>query len=121
MGLFKGLNDKPYTKADYYREMEERHAAKMAAKAAPVVVVPVKDPEWLEPETPAEQSVALETVEEVVIPFVEPAAVEPIAEVATVEVAEESKEETQEIVSEPVIEETKEETKKVSKQKRKKS
>ena len=50
MGLFKGISDKPYTKADYYREMEERAAAKRAAQAAAVVVVPVKEPDWLEPD-----------------------------------------------------------------------
>lgn len=74
MGLFKGLPEKPYTKADYYREMEERHAAKLAAKAAPVVVVPVREPEWLEPEVKTtEDPVSLEVAEEtVVVPFVEP-------------------------------------------------
>lgn len=79
MGLFKGLGDKPYTKAEYYREMEERQAAKIAAKAAPVVVVPVRDPEWLEPEVPATE--LTETItEEVVIPFVEPSVVSPAIE-----------------------------------------
>lgn len=48
MGLFKGLTDKPYTKADYYRELEERAAAKLAAKAAHVVLLPTKEPEWSE-------------------------------------------------------------------------
>lgn len=71
MGLFKGLGDKQYTKADYYREMEERHAAKLAAKVAPVVVVPIQEPEWL-----AAENVTTELVssikEEIVVPFVEP-------------------------------------------------
>ncbi len=80
MGLFKGLPEKPYTKADYYREMEERHAAKLAAKVAPVVVVPVREPEWLEPEVKTtEDPVSLEVAEEtVVVPFVEPEA--PVAD-----------------------------------------
>lgn len=71
MGLFKGIGDKPYTKADYYREMEERQAAKLAAKVAPVVVVPVQEPDWLEPENPVQEIIP----EEVVIPFVEPVAI----------------------------------------------
>ena len=79
MGLFKGLDEKPYTKADYYNEMEARHAAKMAAKVPPVVVVPVREPEWLEPET-----MALEAhepaIEEIVVPYVEPIVVTPIQE-----------------------------------------
>ena len=79
MGLFKGLDEKPYTKADYYNELEARHAAKIAAKAAPVVVVPVKDPEWLEPEEKKE--ILKELVEEeIVVPFVEPLVVSPIIE-----------------------------------------
>jgi hypothetical protein len=112
MGLFKGLPDKPYTKAEYYREMEERHAAKIAAKAAPVVVVPVRDPEWLEP---AEEPVSLEVVEEtVVVPFVEPepsvAESEPVVEQPkAIEVAPE-------VPVEPPPE-----AKKVTKTKRKKS
>jgi hypothetical protein len=68
---FKSVHDKPYTKADYYREMEERQAAKIAAKAAPVVVVPVQEPEWLEPENIVKETIP----EEIVIPFVEPVAV----------------------------------------------
>lgn len=71
MGLFKGINEKPYTKADYYREMEERQAAKIAAKAAPVVVVPVQEPEWLEPENLVKETIP----EEVIIPFIEPVSV----------------------------------------------
>ena len=64
MGLFKGIGEKPYTKVDYYREMEERAAAKRAAQAAAVVAVPVRDPEWLDPEptpsVPMEVSAELE-------------------------------------------------------------
>ena len=115
MGLFKGLPDKPYTKAEYYREMEERHAAKIAAKAAPVVVVPVRDPEWLEPEVKTEEPVSLEVAEEtVVVPFVEPepSVVEPepiVEQPKAVEVAPE-------VPVEPPPE-----AKKVTKTKRKKS
>lgn len=87
MGLFKGLDtEKPYTKADYYREMEERQEAKIAAKAAPVVVVPVRDPEWLEPEN---VHVSEPIQEQVVVPFVEPevlVAAEVIAQPEIVEV-----------------------------------
>lgn len=117
MGLFKNLNDKPYTKADYYREMEERHAAKMAAKAAPVVVVPVRDPEWLEPEVKTEEA-ASEVVEEVVVPFVEPAVVEPVVEPEPV--SEQPEEKAIEVTPEVPVE-SPPEAKKITKTKRKKS
>lgn len=121
MGLFKGLNDKPYTKADYYRELEARHAAKIAAKAAPVVVVPVKEPEWLEPE-PVSEEPSAHVVEEVVVPFVEETAAAPVAEPEPVPetVSDTAPVEPNDIVTE-VPEAPKEEKKSVSKQKRKKS
>lgn len=109
MGLFKGIGDKPYTKADYYREMEERQAAKLAAKVAPVVVVPVQEPDWLEPENPVQEIIP----EEVVIPFVEPV-VEPFATVAEVI-------ETENIIIDAPVPKEEEKPAKVSKQKRKKT
>lgn len=72
MGLFKGLSDKPYTKADYYRELEEKAAVKRAAVAAnPVVVNPIKEAAWLE----LEEKKVVETVLQTNI-------VEPVTEVA---------------------------------------
>ncbi len=75
MGLFKGLNDKPYTKADYYRDMEERAAAKLAAKADHVILlVATKEPEWLSAEATEEASTQLksvENVEKVIVAFEE--------------------------------------------------
>ena len=107
MGLFKSLDEKPYTKADYYNEMEARHAAKIAAKAPPVVVVPVREPEWLEPETITSEQ-AEPVIEEVVIPYVEPVVATPIQE----EIA----------ITETPIEPAKEKkSEKISKQKRKKT
>ena len=51
MGLFKGLSDKPYTKADYYRELEEKAEAKRAVVAANAFVVnPIREAAWIEPE-----------------------------------------------------------------------
>lgn len=119
MGLFKGLDEKPYTKADFYREMEERAAAKRAAKAAPVIVVPVKEPEWLEPENVAATELATNITEEVVIPFTEPS-------VAEIETDSEQKVETvaKSIDDEPsdfTSAAPKEDVKKVAKNKRKKS
>jgi hypothetical protein len=71
MGLFKGLSDKPYTKADYYRELEEKAEAKRAVVAANAFVVnPIREAAWIEPE---EKKVA-ETVLHTNI-------VEPVAEV----------------------------------------
>jgi hypothetical protein len=71
MGLFKGLSDKPYTKADYYRELEEKAAAKRAAVAANAVVVnPFREAAWIEPE----EKKAVETVLQANI-------VEPVTEV----------------------------------------
>lgn len=70
MGLFKGLTDKPYTKADYYREMEERAAAKLAAKADHVVLLATKEPEWSEPNHNVETA-TIENVESVIVPFEE--------------------------------------------------
>jgi hypothetical protein len=71
MGLFKGLSDKPYTKADYYRELEEKAAAKRAAVAANAVVVnPIREAAWIEPE----EKKAVETVLQANI-------VEPVTEV----------------------------------------
>lgn len=121
MGLFKGLDDKPYTKADYYRELEARHAAKMAAKVAPVVVVPVKDPEWLEPELVSEEPLA-PVVEEVVVPFIEEAIAAPITEPEPVPetVSDAAPAEPNDSVAEAPAA-PKEEKKNVSKQKRKKS
>ena len=110
--------EKPYTKADYYREMEARHAAKIAAKAAPVVVVPVKEPEWLEPENVTELSTNI--VEEVVIPFVEPSIISPITEQeAQAESVDNAIDVIADEVNLPLPQE--EPAKKVTKQKRKKS
>ena len=110
--------EKPYTKADYYREMEARHAAKIAAKAAPVVVVPVKEPEWLEPENITELSTNI--VEEVVIPFVEPSTVSPIIEQETqTESVDNAIDVIADEVNLPLPQE--EPAKKVTKQKRKKA
>jgi hypothetical protein len=48
---FKYRDDKPYTKADHYRELEERAAAKRAAAfSVPVIVTEIKEPAWLEEE-----------------------------------------------------------------------
>lgn len=116
MGLFKGLDKKPYTKADHYREMEERHAAKIAAKAPPVVVVPVKDPEWLEPENVTELSTKI--VEEVVVPFVEPSVVSQAIEEEKLETIANAIDIVADEVNLPIPEE---EHKKVVKQKRKKT
>lgn len=84
MGLFKGISDKPYTKADYYREMEERTAAKRAAQAAAVVVVPVKEPEWLDPDpvpsVPMEVSAEMEPGAVVVVEQIKEEIVETVAE-----------------------------------------
>jgi len=119
MGLFKGLDEKPYTKADYYREMEERAAAKRAALATPVVVAPVKDPEWLEPENVTITELTTNITEEVVIPFMEPS-------VAQIKMDSEKEVETvaKAIDVEPsdfTSAAPKEDVKKVTKNKRKKS
>ena len=121
MGLFKGLDGKPYTKADYYREMEERAAAKIAAKVAPVIVVPVKDPEWLEPENVNVTELTTSITEEVVIPFVEPsvAQIETDSEQKIEEVAKAIDVEPSDFTSAAPKEDT--DAKKIVKNKRKKS
>ncbi len=65
---FKTATDKPYTKADYYREMEERAAAKRAASfSKPIIVEQEKEPAWLEPD-PIVETVAEQTTDVVAEP-----------------------------------------------------
>lgn len=90
MGLFKGLSDKPYTKADYYRELEEKAAVKRAAVAANAVVVnPIREAAWLEPEEKKVVETVLQTniVEPVTeVPFETEAVVEQIVTATITEV-----------------------------------
>jgi hypothetical protein len=67
---FKTREDKPYTKADHYREMEEKAAFKrMAAFSNPVLISDIKEPAWLdEPQTleqPTVDSATVDVVDEV--------------------------------------------------------
>lgn len=110
--------EKPYTKADYYREMEARHAAKIAARAAAVVVVPIKEPEWLEPENVNELSATIS--EEIVVPYVEQSLVTSVIEQETpVETIANAIDVVADEVNLPIPQE--EPVKKVTKNKRKKS
>lgn len=60
---FKIREDKPYTKADHYREMEEKAARKRAAAFhEPFIISDMKDPAWLdEPQSIEEPSIVDET------------------------------------------------------------
>jgi hypothetical protein len=90
MGLFKGLSDKPYTKADYYRELEEKAEAKRAAIAANAFVVnPIREAAWIEPEEKKVAETVLHTniVEPVAeVPFETEAVVEQIHSATPTEV-----------------------------------
>lgn len=123
MGLFKGLGDKPYTKADYYREMEERAAAKLAAKVAPVVVVPIQEPDWLETENKNTELSHLIT-EEIVVPFIETSlSIEPIENepIHDLNTQIKDREQIEDMASEDSVVVEKEKPVKVTKQRRKKT
>lgn len=64
---FKTREDKPYTKADYYREMEEKAALKrLAAFSNPVLVSDIKEPAWLDEPQNLEQPTVDSAIDEVV-------------------------------------------------------